>query len=885
MIGSVFYNILIVPILDLIEFFYVFFAAITSKGVAVIALSFVITILCLPLYIVAENWQETERKIQKQMKPMLDRIKVVFSGDERYMMTTAYYKEMHYHPMMALRSSFSLLIQIPFFIAAYSFLSNAEILQGYHFLFIEDFGRPDAILHVGNFSLNVLPIAMTLINCIAGAIYSKGHPLSEKIQIYACAIVFLVLLYNSPAGLVVYWTMNNVLSLVKNVFYKLKNPAKVFYILCCVVMAFAVIFAFYTKKPIYIAGTIFLLFALLSLPKFSVLYSKFLQSNLKKLDFNPRIRGGVFAFSAIALVFLHGALLPSFVIESSPVNFCYVDNNSSPFVFLFTPFLQSLGLFFVWPLCLYALFGQKVKKTFAILFPVLFAICLINCFAFSGEYGALNDDLTFMHEVVFPQKSVIFASFLIAILLFALFLFILQVAPKIVIYAVGIATISFFGTTIRNVSTIYNSYSNMEHSDISKVEPVYHLSKTEKNVIVIMQDRFISQFMPAILEESPDLKEKFDGFVYYPNTVSMSYYTQLGVIGLFGGYDYTPWEWNKQKDKTIQQKHNEAILTMPNLFMKNGFNVTVSDIPYENYGEEPVSQIYDGYDIHRILAKRAYTKLFYERQGKEPYPILTQLLKRNFLYLSIFKTAFPLFRPIVYHRSWWILENDRMKQKSFMDCYVPLSMMTDLTSLDSQKSEFLLLVNEITHEPVFLQAPNYVPADEVTDFGTSKFKKDKHYHVDISALKRWAEFFDYLKANDCYDNTRIIIVSDHGAGAKTGEFNSEKIEDKNYIKENVTALLFVKDFNARGTVSIDNTFMTNADTPSIALKEIVENPKNPFTNNPLEVKNKNDYVKIAVAPVENMRSRNNVEFKVADDEWLTVRDDIYKDENWGMLKK
>ena len=139
MIGSFFYNIVIVPIYDVLEFFYVFFAAITSKGLAVIALSFVVTLFCLPLYIVAENWQETERQAQKRMKPVLERIKSVFSGDERYMMTTAYYKEQHYHPMMALRSSFSLLIQIPFFIAAYSFLSNVESLQGYRFLFINDF--------------------------------------------------------------------------------------------------------------------------------------------------------------------------------------------------------------------------------------------------------------------------------------------------------------------------------------------------------------------------------------------------------------------------------------------------------------------------------------------------------------------------------------------------------------------------------------------------------------------------------------------------------------------------------------------------------------------------------------------------------------------------
>ncbi|MBQ6779604.1 MAG: membrane protein insertase YidC [Treponema sp.] len=884
MIGSFFYNIIIVPIYDLLEFFYVFFASITSKGLAVIALSFVVTLLCLPLYIVAEKWQERERQIQTRMKPTLDRIKAAFSGDERYMMTTAFYREQGYHPMMALRSSFSLLIQIPFFIAAYSFLSHVESLQGYRFLFIKDFGMADEILHIGSFPINVLPIAMTLINCVAGAIYSKGHPLSEKIQIYACALVFLVLLYNSPAGLVVYWTMNNVLSLVKNVFYKLKHPAKVFYILCCTVLFGAVIFAFSTGKKIYIAGASALFLLLLAYPKFSRWYVSFIASHFLQLDRHKKFRALLFVSSALALAVLSGALLPSFVIESSPVNFCYVDNNKSPFVFLVTPFLQSLGLFILWPVCLYALFSDKVKKTFALVMPLCFFLALVNCFAFAGEYGALNDDLTFMHEVVFPEKGMMIGSICAMIAVSLALLVLLLKRPKIVMYAVGIVTLSFAATTVKNIAGIQTTYSRMNHDELAKIEPVYHLSKTEKNVLVIMQDRFISQYMPEILHEDPALKEKLDGFVYYPNTVSMSYYTQLGVPGLFGGYDYTPWEQNQRTDKTIQQKHNEAILTMPSLFLDSGFDVTVSDIPYENYGEEPVAQMYKDYDINRVLAKRAYTKLWYERQGKKPYPILTQLLKRNFLYLSIFKTALPLFRPIVYHRSWWIQDNQKMKEKSFMDCYVPLEMMRELTSLDGKKSQFILLVNEITHEPLYLQAPDYVPVEEVTDFGSGKFAKHTHYHVDIASLKRWTEFFQYLKDNDCYDNTRIIIVSDHGAGDRTGLFNEENFNGKD-SKENVTALLMVKDFASHGELSVDNHFMTNADTPLLALAGIAENPKNPFTGNALAVADKNAYVKIAYAPVENMRSRKNRKFKVADDEWFTVHDDIYKDENWGRLQK
>ena len=74
----------------------------------------------------------------------------------------------------------------------------------------------------------MLPIAMTLINIIAGAIYTKGFSFKEKAQIYGMALVFLVILYNSPSGLVLYWTMNNVFSLIKKYFLQTQESAQSF---------------------------------------------------------------------------------------------------------------------------------------------------------------------------------------------------------------------------------------------------------------------------------------------------------------------------------------------------------------------------------------------------------------------------------------------------------------------------------------------------------------------------------------------------------------------------------------------------------------------------------------------------------------------------------
>ena len=116
--GQFLYLLLISPLYQIIEFCYTLSDGIVKNpGLAIVGVSFAVSFLCLPLYVIAERWQETERQTQAKLKPGIDRIKKAFKGDEQYMILSTYYRQNHYHPMMALRSSFGLLIQIPFFMS------------------------------------------------------------------------------------------------------------------------------------------------------------------------------------------------------------------------------------------------------------------------------------------------------------------------------------------------------------------------------------------------------------------------------------------------------------------------------------------------------------------------------------------------------------------------------------------------------------------------------------------------------------------------------------------------------------------------------------------------------------------------------------------------
>jgi hypothetical protein len=66
--------------------------------------------------------------------------------------------------------------------------------------------------------LNVLPIAMTLINFACAIFMSNGGGGGERKQSFAVAVFFLILLYNSPSALVLYWTSNNFLNFARYFF-------------------------------------------------------------------------------------------------------------------------------------------------------------------------------------------------------------------------------------------------------------------------------------------------------------------------------------------------------------------------------------------------------------------------------------------------------------------------------------------------------------------------------------------------------------------------------------------------------------------------------------------------------------------------------------------
>ena len=901
------YSVIIYPLYQLVELIYfVGWKVFKNVGYSLLIVSFGVSFLCLPLYIIAEQWQEKERQIQAKLKPGIDRIKKAFKGDEQYLILSTYYKQNQYHPMMALRSSISLAIQIPFFIAAYKYLSNLEALRGYSFLFFKDLGAPDSLFRIGNFNINVLPISMTLINIISGAIYSKGHPIKEKIQIYVTALVFLVLLYNSPSGLVIYWTMNNLFSLVKNVFYKLKHPLWILYFCLCLIVVGADWYLLFRHHG-FLYRRLMLVFAL-SLIFFTPLLIKFINFLVNKpfkfLAENKTERTRLFLISGASLAILVGLTLPSYVISSSPMEFAFVDKYSSPFFFLRHSLWQAIGFCLFWPSCIYFMFGKKTQ-TIQTIFGTLFCFgAVINAFIFGGKYGNLSNIITFSDAGAL-KPSTASALFNLSILLIPTIICLLLLIFKKTKWLSTLASvliIAFTGIALVHSVTISKSYKQLKAlkknndsiTSNTTINPIFHLSKTQENVFVIMLDRAVNGFLPYIFEESPDLFEKYDGFTYYPNTVSYADHTVIGAPPMYGGYDYTPYEMNKRPDEALVSKHNESITALAEAFHNEGFNVSLTDMSWANYSWISDLRIYNDkpyIDVHPTI--RVYTDTWLKRHPEAASSTArSDLLKRNFIWFSFLKVMPLYFRDSIYNDGFWWNTNETLGNlQDVVNNYAALDFLPELTDSTSEKPSFVFFVNELTHEPNYLQAPDYVPLSEVTNKGSGIFAQDVHYHANIAALKRLGEFFEYLKENNLYDNTKIIITADHGAPLNDNICPDQDKANLPFRIEAYNPLLLVKDFNAHGSLQTDHTFMTNADTPALALKDINDQAINPFTGKKFNRPEDKEKVFIAFVNTWSPDAHSKNTFKINNDQWYSVHDDILNPDNWkkespyGILDK
>jgi YidC/Oxa1 family membrane protein insertase len=205
---------------------------IPNYGLVIIVLSIFTKVL---FYRLTHKSFKSMRDMQA-LQPRLQALKEKYKNDRQKISqeTMKLYKEAGVNP---LGGCLPMLLQMPVFIALFNVLRNTiELRQAPFVGWINDLSQQDVLfrlpvaLPILGSAVSVLPIAMgasmLLQSRIGGSIAGpESSAAQSKMLQYMLPIVFTVLFYSMPSGLVIYWIVNTVLS-VGQQYYINKGAAK-----------------------------------------------------------------------------------------------------------------------------------------------------------------------------------------------------------------------------------------------------------------------------------------------------------------------------------------------------------------------------------------------------------------------------------------------------------------------------------------------------------------------------------------------------------------------------------------------------------------------------------------------------------------------------------
>ncbi|MBR4010770.1 MAG: YidC/Oxa1 family membrane protein insertase [Clostridiales bacterium] len=863
-------NIFLAPLELVFEaIFQLSFYITRSEGWSILLLSLVVSTLVLPLYKRAEKLESEQREKEKELSHWVEHIKKHFHGDEKYMVLSAYYRENHYSPLSQLKSSISLLLQIPFFLAAYDLLGvrAAERFAGTGGgLFGFDLGAPDGLLSFAGITINALPILMTLVNILACYIYTKGYPFKTALRSYLLAIFFLVFLYKSPSALLVYWTMNNFYSLFKTIIMKnAQNKAE-------------------KGLDPDASGS--------SLDKQE-------GSSLKAGSrFGGKPSTSVFVLAAVYMAVLTGLLIPLSYLSASPSEFINIVDPQNPLHYLWSSFFVAVGFYVFWPSVFYYLAPRKPKLFIAFALFCMSVFSTVNYLFFGSDTGSLNTSLVFdvtpSHSV---QKKIVNVLVVLAIVAACFLFYRFKTVIRFVFFGgiMTLLTVSFFSA--RTVQKSYRDVSGRfdEFQEISS--PKITLTQDGQNVMVIMLDKAVSAYIPYIFHEFPELYEQYDGFSYYPNTMSFGPYTLQTTSALFGGYEYTPERMDARADESLAEKHDEALRVMPVLFSNEGYVTSLMELPFAGWTWQGDYSSFE--DIENC---NAYYPVDYYNDDTESHENTETRRNRNLFMYGIFRCSPLVLQDLIYDSGDYLsVRKDAFNKYNVLQNYKVLENLDNMTTIDnSYPGGLFLFNNETAHDLAVLKDYNpYTLGNFEENFTISNGEKELEiteayqaatYECLVAAIRELGNYMDHLKELGVYDNTRIIIVSDHATEVRL----FDELQFDGYNMERFNCLLMVKDFNSTGFTT-DYTFMTNADVPTIAMEGIVEDPINPGTGNPVnsDLKEGDIYVDYSTAYDGLGEARWNLEYNDGntfsyDEEGLwfkVVNGDIFDKDSWILVDR
>ncbi|MCU0689841.1 MAG: hypothetical protein MUF54_00430 [Polyangiaceae bacterium] len=531
--------------------------------------------------------------------------------------------------------------------------------------------------------------------------------------------------------------------------------------------------------------------------------------------------------------------------------------------------------------------SPRMRSLLALLGLVSVFLALVYAYGYPFGYPMMNG---LMFEQIPIERSqlvlrgLVDAVTVVAATLLAL-LALIRLGARSIVFGIAVVNVSLAaaaGYRIR-LDTAPESSGQGSVASTTRQHPI-RFARGKSNVLILFLDRFMGGFVEGILQQEPQLHAELAGFVWYPRTVAAGENSIAGVHPMLGGYDYTPREMNA-RGRPLRDQSVESFLLLPYNFTQKGYGANLVNPRGLGFTMEGDCSVVDIPGVVCSHVSAAVSKRLAEQHGV-PMAVLASSLYADLLSLLGAMRASPyLLRAVLQEKGPWQPFLDHSAGTTFRQ-WAELRSLPSLSTVEAETSQINVFSSILPHEPYFLgedcipqSAKLQVPLEERRNRGHKTAFSFQHFNAARCTLLLVSDYLQWMKQAGVYDDTKIVIVSDHGIVGGVVDLSSRAVAggttDSFFVR--TRPVLFVKERYAGGSLRISEQFLPNAEVPRIVCEQI-GGCVNPYLGNKtVDAHGRNRPFVISFVPWQfNLQDRDK--FNVLRE--VTVEDDPYDATRW-----
>ena len=358
-----------------------------------------------------------------------------------------------------------------------------------------------------------------------------------------------------------------------------------------------------------------------------------------------------------------------------------------------------------------------------------------------------------------------------------------------------------------NLGVFIHSHEGILHESTVKLANVAEFGSFSpaSNVLHVVFDGFQSGLFDDIVQNDAAIASALDGFLYFPDTLTVSEVTQLSFGAFLTGHEYTNIEpmktylFNTRIGRVGSASPEQHVPNILEAAAKEGYRVEVAT-PFK------VIRNQDFYSRFLFIRKPYHSELGLREIMQYQVSFVFDLM--------LFRIAPKWLKGSIYNKGRWILSgiftpNLGMKYNH----HASLQFLEDVTNnftVLSEASTYKLFHFITPHAPFVTNADCRFSGREL------ERKYDHIYAQARCGLVKLIRLFDSFRSADIYDSATILIHGDHGLRMPVAGFDVSRDDDKRDVPRSVgnsNPVLLLKPPGHRGDLRTIQSEVSLADVP------------------------------------------------------------------------